>query len=151
MSGLLSIDSIDRSLYALLYTFLKTAAKRRWGLGMKSPSGFGQQPNVSPVRSTSKRKSGSEAIPDFAQPAWGFLPGNLYSCARTPYDVRCAESRTAGRTASIPLFSLCGSVKGYFRMKTASISFSSFLRHFNTPAHANLTKESYNMRVLRRE
>ena len=67
-------------------------------------------------------------------------------------DFRHAESRTAGRTASILLYSsLCGGVKGCFRMKTASISFSSFLRHFNTPAHANLTKESYNMRVLRRE
>ena len=63
------------------------------------------------------------------------------------------RARSAGRTASISILfsSLCGSVKGYFRMKTASISFSFFLRHFNTPAHANLTKESYNMRVLRRE
>ena len=122
-------------------------------MGMKSPSGFGQQPNVSPVRSTSKRKSGSEAIPDFAQPAWGFLPGNLYSCARAPYDVRCAESRTAAYSFNPPPFfsSLCGGVKGCFRMKTVSISFSFFLRHFNTPAHANLTKEPYNMRVLRRE
>ena len=33
---------------------LKAAAKRRWGLGMKSPSRFGRQPNVTPVTPKSR-------------------------------------------------------------------------------------------------
>ena len=39
-----------------LFGLVKTAAKRRRGLGTMSPSGFGRQPNVPPVSSIAKRK-----------------------------------------------------------------------------------------------
>ena len=54
---------------------LKTAAKRRWGLGMKSPSGaWGGNPTVtprSPNREAIQKNRNQEAKPDSANPRAG--------------------------------------------------------------------------------